>query len=626
VTLASPGSSVSGPVVLTATVSPVAGTTIQSQNVRFLVDGQAISGNLTANPPQYSITWNASISGAHVLSAQATASNGFIGTSAPIPVTVPTQIGSLVTDQTVNASGAGAVTTNAFSVPANELLLALVGSDGPAPSQSQTVVVSGGGLSWTLVQRGNIQSGDAEIWSASTTSPVANLAVTSSPVALGYNQSLTLVALHSTSGTAAIGAHSSTGSPQGAGAPSVNLTTTAPGSWVIGVGSDYDNAIAPTLGPNQQVINQQLFGAAGVTFWVQATTGVIPSGVTLVTLNDTAPIGDQWNFSALEIVSSGAQPPPPDTTPPVISIGTPSSGATVSGIVPLSAQATDNVALSANNPVVFALSGATIPGQVTMNGSLFSLNWDSTTSANGPQLLSATATDTSGNTALSSVKVTVANPPATTTCFIVDATTSVHGRGPVTTSSFSDALPGELLVAFAGSDGPAAGGSQTLTVSGGGLSWTLVKRANAQAGTAEVWTAQSPSSARLTNARITAKQSRTGYDMNLYVIAVQGTGGIGASAAASAGSGAPTVTLTTTKAGSLIYGVGNDWDNALARVIGLNQKMDNQWLDNGTGDTYWVQNQTYPPLIPAGASMTLNDSAPTNDRWNFVAVELTADD
>jgi hypothetical protein len=626
VTITSPtgGSSVSGSVVLTATAIPVAGTSIRAQGVQFLVDGQPIGGNVTANPPQYSLTWNAS-PGSHLITAQATASNGFIGTAPLISVSVPTQIGSLVTDQTVNAAGVGTVTTQAFSTSvSNELLLAFVGSDGPVPSQSQSITVSGGSLSWTLVARANSQSGDAEIWSATVPSP-SNLTVTSVPTASGYSQSLTVLALYGTSGTASVGAHATAGSPHGGVAPSVNLTTTAPDSWVLGVGSDYDNAIAPTLGSNQKLLNQQLFGAAGVTFWVQATTGVIPSANTPVTLNDTAPIGDQWNFSSVEVVAAGSQPPPPDTTPPVVNIVTPVAG-TVSGTVTVSANATDNVALRASNPVVFSLNSTVLPGQVTANGSLFSTSWDTTTSANGPQVLSATATDTSGNTSAATVNVTVSNPPPTTTCFIVDSTTSAYGHSSVTTSPFSDALPGELLVAFAGSDGPNSSGSQTVTVSGGGLTWTLVKRANAQAGTAEVWTSTAPSTARLTNARITAKQSRTGYDLSLYVIAVQGTGGIGASAAQSAGNGAPSVTLTTTKAGSLIYGVGNDWDNAVARVIGINQIMDNQRLDTGTGDTYWIQNQTYPPLIPAGASITLNDTAPTNDRWNFVSVEIIADD
>jgi hypothetical protein len=308
----------------------------------------------------------------------------------------------------------------------------------------------------------------------------------------------------------------------------------------------------------------------------------------------------------------------------MVKIISPAAGQTVSGSVSVNANATDNVALNAVNPVIFFLDGTTnqLPGPVTSNGSQYSAVWDTTRSANGNHSLSAIATDTSNNKSTDTVSnLMVSNPPPPMSCFVVDASVAKHGRGPVTTpaTGFNTALPGELLLAFAASDGP-SGSQQTLSVSGAGLSWSLVKRANVQAGTAEIWTANAPTA--LTNATFTAKQARTGYDMSLYVIAVQGTSGIGTSAAASASNGPPTVTLKTTKAGSLIYGVGSDWDNAVARVPGSNQKLDDQWLDTAMGDTYWVQNQTYPPLIPAGSSVTLNDTAPTNDRWNIVGVEI----
>jgi hypothetical protein len=68
------------------------------------------------------------------------------------------------------------------------------------------------------------------------------------------------------------------------------------------------------------------------------------------------------------------------------------------------------------------------------------------------------------------------------------------------------------------------------------------------------------------------------------------------------------------------------WDNAIARTVGINRILDNQWLDTSTGDTYWVQNETFPPIVPVGAVVTLDDTAPTSDRWNFVAVEILIDD
>ena len=202
-------------------------------------------------------------------------------------------MGAIVLDQTLNAAGTGTITTPVFSTSApNELLLAFVGADGPTPSQSQSVTVSGSGLNWKLVARGNAQPGDAEIWAATVVSPLSNLAVTSTEASSGYNQSLTVTALHGSSGVASVGAHSTAGAPQGA--PSVNVTTTGAGSWVLGVGSDWQNAIARTLGLNQQLLSEQLFAAAGVSFWVQAITGTTPASNTLVTLNDTGPTSDQW--------------------------------------------------------------------------------------------------------------------------------------------------------------------------------------------------------------------------------------------------------------------------------------------------------------------------------------------
>jgi hypothetical protein len=267
----------------------------------------------------------------------------------------------------------------------------------------------------------------------------------------------------------------------------------------------------------------------------------------------------------------GAPPPPPDTTPPVVTILSPLSKTTVSGPVNVIANATDDVALNAKDPVRFYLDTPTnlLPGPITVNGSQYSTVWDTTRTANGTHSLSALATDSSNNTATVTVTgLLVSNPPPPVPCFILDATAVVHGRGPVSTPSFRTSLAGERLFAFAASDGPGSE-SQTLSVSGGGLSWTLVNRANAQLGTAEIWTALAPSA--LSSLTVSAQQTISGYDMSLYVVAYQGVGGIGNSVAASAPGGAPTVKVTTTKAASLLYAVGNDYDNAIARTVGTNQ-------------------------------------------------------
>ena len=73
----------------------------------------------------------------------------------------------------------------------------------------------------------------------------------------------------------------------------------------------------------------------------------------------------------------------------------------------------------------------------------------------------------------------------------------------VSSPSLTTAQPGELLIAFITSDGPSAGGSQTISkVSGGSLAWRLRRRANTQAGTTEIW--QASAATTLNNVKVTA--------------------------------------------------------------------------------------------------------------------------
>jgi Domain of unknown function (DUF1929)/Bacterial Ig domain/Galactose oxidase, central domain len=301
-----------------------------------------------------------------------------------------------------------------------------------------------------------------------------------------------------------------------------------------------------------------------------------------------------------------------DTTPPTVAMTAPANGATVSGsAVALSASASDNVAVSG---VQFLVDGATIGAPVTQ--APYTLNWDSASVANGSHTLSARAVDTTGNATTSdAVTVTVANTaPVGPT---IDTTAFADGRGPVS-ASVSTSAAGDLLLAYVASDGPAT--AQTVTVSGAGLSWTLVKRANGQSGDAEIWSARATT--QITGASVTATQAHGGYDQSLTVVAFKGAGGVGAVAGKSAASGAPSVTLITTKASSLALGVGNDYDNAIARTLGVGQMVAHQWLDTATGDTFWTQ-RTSALTGAAGSTVTINDTAPTGDRWNMSVVEVT---
>jgi hypothetical protein len=207
---------------------------------------------------------------------------------------------------------------------------------------------------------------------------------------------------------------------------------------------------------------------------------------------------------------------------------------------------------------------------------------------------------------------------------VVDTTVFSDGTGARTTAAFSTSSAGEVLLAFAASDGPTAGANtQTLTVSGAGLTWTRVQRAATQRGVAEIWTATAP--AALTNATVTSTQSVTvvlgaAVNQSLTVIAFTGASGVGASNIGGAVSGAPTVSLVAQAAGSVVYAVGNDFDLAVARAIPTGQTKVHEFFAP-TGDTFWVQSANNL-TTGAGASVTLNATAPTTDQWNLAVVEL----
>jgi hypothetical protein len=83
--------------------------------------------------------------------------------------------------------------------------------------------------------------------------------------------------------------------------------------------------------------------------------------------------------------------------------------------------------------------------------------------------------------------------------------------------------------------------------------------------------------------------------------------------------------VTTAPSGvvSLVFAVGNDYTNATAHTPVSGQVILDQWLDSGTGDTYWSQYTNTP--VPTGTRVTMRDSSPSSDRWNFVAVELVGE-
>ena len=190
----------------------------------------------------------------------------------------------------------------------------------------------------------------------------------------------------------------------------------------------------------------------------------------------------------------------------------------------------------------------------------------------------------------------------------------------VTTEPFTTSAPGETLIAFVSSDQwPIDQQGQTATVTGGGLEWTLVTRANGVYGSAEIWKATTASI--VPDLAVTATMSIGEAPMSMTVMSFVGSAGVGAFAAASGESGPPTVSLTTMAANSLVFAAGNDWDGGVERTPADHQSIIHQVALPDPGYTLWLQNYLLPIGAP-GTVVQISDVAPSDHRWNVAAVEI----
>jgi PASTA domain/Bacterial Ig domain/Cadherin-like domain len=589
ITLASPGSPVSGNVPLSATAADNVGVA----GVKFFDGATLIGSEITSGA--FSIVWNTTLvaDGSHTLTAVARDAAGNTTTSNAVTVLVnnappPPPPAALTLAASASADGVGAITTAAIGITTpGTVLVALASSDGPpAGTNTQSLTISGGGLSWTRLQRAVTQRGDAEIWTATAAAPIASLSVTSTQAVatlngVAVNQSLTVLAF---TGSAGIGASSKASGASGA--PRVSLVTQSAGSLVYGVGIDFDQAIARTVPAGQTKVHEYL-APSGDTMWMQALSAATGAAGSTATLNDTAPTADQWNFASVEIKS-----------------GTPPASVTVPNVVGL-AQADAQAAITGAGLTVGTISNAT--------------------SATVPAGQVISQTPSGGSSALAGSAVSlVVSSGAPAPGPVAQVTVSADGTGPQTTPAFSTSAPGEVLVALVASDGPTAGANnQFMTISGAGLTWTRVTRAAVQRGIAEIWTATAPTV--LTNVTVTSTQSVTSVlglppNQSLTVIAFTGASGIGASNIASGATGAPRVSLVAQAGSSAIYGVGIDFDRAVARTVPAGQTKVHEFLAP-SGDTMWMQ-MLNATTSGAGVTATLNDTAPTADQWNFAIVEI----
>ena len=219
---------------------------------------------------------------------------------------------------------------------------------------------------------------------------------------------------------------------------------------------------------------------------------------------------------------------------------------------------------------------------------------------------------------------TASTPPAPSGV-AADRVVSSNNQGAFTALAsplVSTTSANELILAFVSTDGPGNGVQSAGSVSGGGLSWSLAARANTFTGTAEVW--QAYAAAPLTGASVVATLGSSGQSGCITVAAFKGAAAaVGATAVAGAASGAPQVPVTTTKAGSLLWAVGQDPDRAAPRTPLGGQSVVHESFGPLGGGTAWVQ--ATGPVAAANSPITMGDSAPTIDRWDLAGVEIPPD-
>jgi hypothetical protein len=316
------------------TVTPTAGAAFGAS---FTIAGSNFgatrgNGTVTLNSvPATVTTWSASSIVAQVPSGVTsgnvvvTASGGVASNAVRLKVL---NTGGVAIDQEIFADGTATATTRATAAfttaSANELLLAFISSGRSTATNPVVNTVTGGSLTWVLVQRTNTQLGTAEIWRAFASTVLTNATVTAT-FSQSVLSSMTVVSFTGvdttgTSGSGAIGAVATANAATGA--PTASLTTTRANSVVFGVGEDPTAKTARTLGSNQSLVHQLLCGAAGqtCTLWVQQVPTLIPASGTAVTINDTAPTADAYNLSLVEVR------PVATATAPVITSLAPTSG------------------------------------------------------------------------------------------------------------------------------------------------------------------------------------------------------------------------------------------------------------------------------------------------------------
>lgn len=218
-------------------------------------------------------------------------------------------------------------------------------------------------------------------------------------------------------------------------------------------------------------------GASG-NFSLGWNTTTVTDGSYSLTAKIYDASGNSSTTSAVSVTVTNVVTPPADTTPPVVSVSYPSTGSTVSGVVAIGANATDNVGVT---KVMFYRSTALIGTDTT--ASPWEVSLDTTVLNNGNYAITAKAYDAANNvTTSSAVTITVNNVVADTTKPTASFTSpadgaTVTGSSVVLTANATDNV-GIDTVKFYQSNGTLLGTGTAVGSNNYSFTWDTTSLAN----------------------------------------------------------------------------------------------------------------------------------------------------
>ena len=207
-------------------------------------------------------------------------------------------------------------------------------------------------------------------------------------------------------------------------APTVSLTAPASGATVSGT-----TTVAADAADNVGVVGVQFrldgnaLGAEDLTapYSVSSTTTAATNGTHQLTATVRDAAGNSTTSAARTVtVSNGGGGG--DSQAPTVSLTAPTNGATVSGSVAVSANASDNIGVVG---VQFRVDGVNFGTEDTRAS--YSRTWDSTTVGNGTHSLTAIARDAAGNTTTSAARTVTVNNGGDTQAPTVSLTAPANG-------------------------------------------------------------------------------------------------------------------------------------------------------------------------------------------------------